>query len=276
MDLNINDSKFLRRYNEFFDIDSTTKNLYDIEDTQVFEDARNGDTKALRYLAYLGTKTALTNFWAFLGPNPKSRKIRILNGDFEDYLGMCEEAIFKALKTFKEEYGESRKISATGFTYYFKRYLAKLCLSHNRNMNRNRAINNQKFASEGNDNGFENLLNEIPDESNNNFDLTKESSRKSFKMLVDTLKNWKFVKDKTAKFGVSPLELLYKFLYEAKNIHTIAQEVGMNDVIVKGYINNIVDEVNDHEDDPKYPVSSFEDVLEIAENDPEALKYLVA
>lgn len=273
---NVNDSKFLRKYNYFFDIDENTKYLYDPTEIDVYKDARNGDKDAFKYLAYLGTRTALTNFWAFLGPNPKSRKIRILNGDFDDYLGYCQEAIYRALNRFNEYLGKDRKISATGFTYYFKRYLAKICLSHNRSMNRNRALNSQTLESDGKmEDAFENILNKVSDDRVNEYDFTKDSSVKSFKMLCDVLKKWDFVKDKTRKFGVSPLELLYYYLHDALTLNQIANKVGMNFAVVKAFINKIVDEVNDHEDDYSYPVESFEDVLQIAENAPEALRYLL-
>ena len=75
---------------------------------------------------------ALKNFWAFLGPNKKSQKIRIDNGDFDVYLSIVYETMPKILKSFKPNY-DSVESLAKGLQWWSRGYLKEAGVVENHN-----------------------------------------------------------------------------------------------------------------------------------------------
>lgn len=74
---------------------------------------------------------ALKYFWMFLGPDTRSRKIRIDNGDFEIYLGMVYETLPKILKSFKPETYDSLESLCKGLQWWSRGYLKEATVVEN-------------------------------------------------------------------------------------------------------------------------------------------------
>lgn len=119
------------QFDEMFAMTSAAEEYEDnLEDA--VEDAKGGNSDAELYLLNKCKKMIFYVFWTnFIGKETpkKVAKIRIANGEFEDFLALVYIAFDKAIKAFKPSAYDNMKLG--NFQYYLGRYLKAEAISWN-------------------------------------------------------------------------------------------------------------------------------------------------
>ena len=138
------DDRWSKKYHKFFGCDSpkvieyrnehTTleKGIEWINEAKEYSINHTKEYEAAFLLCFCVIEPmALKYFWMFLGPDTRSRKIRIDNGDFEIYLGMVYETLPKILKSFKPETYDSLESLCKGLQWWSRGYLKEATVVEN-------------------------------------------------------------------------------------------------------------------------------------------------
>lgn len=119
------------QFDEMFAMTSTAEEYEDDLEGAV-EDAKVGNEDAELYLLNKCKKMIFYVFWTnFIGKeaSKNAAKIRIANGEFEDFLALVYIAFDKAIKAFKPSAYDNMKLG--NFQYYLGRYLKAEAISWN-------------------------------------------------------------------------------------------------------------------------------------------------
>lgn len=119
------------QFDEMFAMTSAAEDYKDDLEGAI-EDAKDGNDDAELYLLNKCKKMIFYVFWTnFIGKeaSKKVAKIRIANGEFEDFLALVYIAFDKAIKAFKPSAYDNMKLG--NFQYYLGRYLKAEAISWN-------------------------------------------------------------------------------------------------------------------------------------------------
>lgn len=119
------------QFDEMFAMTSAAEDYKDDLEGAI-EDAKDGNDDAELYLLNKCKKMIFYVFWTnFIGKEASKNiaKIRIANGEFEDFLALVYIAFDKAIKAFKPSAYDNMKLG--NFQYYLGRYLKAEAISWN-------------------------------------------------------------------------------------------------------------------------------------------------
>lgn len=245
-----NNSYFKRKYEKNFKLDDSVLDLYN--DSSVFEDARNNDKNAFKFLLKVGEDVVLQEISHFFGPNHKCWLKRIYDGHFDDYLGLVPIALIKCLKSFDENIGKDFDTQLKGFTYYFRRYLQRETYYYNRDFNTNdysiQDMQDKKIWD--------------PEESRaiiNNSDTMAEVNllEPSWKKFLDIC-NEDSHKSLKSTMKVTPIEVFLDYYVGDKTDKEIMEERGVSIVTIRKWKQDMLDFIWRKRNDETFPLSPEE------------------
>lgn len=245
---------FKELYKDYFNLDSKIASygntcFEDLEEAQDLinkaKDKAEGKSGfeediAFLYCYKLVFKMAAHFFWVFLGPNSKSRQIRIENDAFYDYAGLCNEAMYKALKKFDPMKAKTPEELKGGLQFYFKGYIEAETKKYNKAYNMHgmsgygandaqddiQVINPDGLDNDGNKSAWDSYVSNNEDAlgSDVNFADTwrklaadKElHGKKPWNKMLASILSGNSVEDVATEFGVSKNTVREKF-YSTKH-----------------------------------------------------------
>lgn len=191
---------------------------------------KNGreEEAAFLYCYKLVFKMAAKYFWVFLGPNSRSQQIRIENDGFYDYAGLCNEAMYKALKTFDPMKATTVAELKGGLQFYFKGYIELGTKKYNKEYNMHgmsgwgandaqdniQVVNPDSYENDGNKSAWDNLSPDV--------DSAYENADFGF------AENWRKLAADKELHGKKPYNKMLAAILKGDSVEDVATEFGIS------------------------------------------------